>query len=128
MSDFLRPLFSRLQGGAVNHRATSANSHIDPRNGLPFNGVFAGVFMLNNPLGCFWQPLNQSGALVLSESAYSEVGGCDNVRIVADGNTITVPGAWVNMGTDSISTSAAAINDITVIKKTDRIEYIVKVL
>lgn len=127
MSDFLRPLFDRFQGGAINHRATSANSHKDPRTGANFTGIFTGEFILNNPLGCFWAPLAQSGALVLSESAYSEVGGCDNVRITADGNTITVPGAWVNMGTDSVSTVAAAINDITVIKKADRIEYIVKV-
>jgi len=96
------------------------------RSRTPSN-QFTGEFILNNPLGCFWVPLAQAGALVLSESAYSEVGGCDNVRITADGNTITVPGAWVNMGTDSISEVAAAINDITVIKKADRIEYIVKV-
>lgn len=128
MSDFLRPLFDRLQGGAVNHRATSANSHKDPRNGANFTGIFTGEFILNNPLGCFWEPLTQTGAIALSESSYSEIGGCDNVRITANGSAITVPGSWVNMGTDSISTTAAAINDITVIKKADRIEYIVKVL
>ena len=62
-----------------------------------------------------------------TESSYSEIGGCDNVRITANGDAITVPGGWVNMGSDSIDTTAAAVNDITVIKKADRVEYIVKV-
>jgi len=103
------------------------NNSSEPKTRIPSNS-FGGEFMLNNAEGVFWKPLAQTGAIALTESAYSEVGGCDNVRITADGNAITVPGAWVNMGTDSISAVAAAINDITVIKKADRIEYIVKVL
>lgn len=127
MSDFLRPLFDRFQGGAVNHRASSANSHKDPRTGVNFTGVFTGEFILNNPLGCYWNALVQAGALALTESAYSEVGGNDYVKITADGNAITVPGAWVQIGSTAIDTTAAAVNHIFVCKTVEGIVYSVHV-
>lgn len=88
---------------------------------------WAGVFELDNPLGTFYPDLAQAGALVLSEGSNSVVGGCGRVKITADGNTITVPGAWVNVGTDSIDTTAAAVNLIIVLKvSTTEINYVCK--
>jgi len=127
MSDFLRPLFDRFQGGAVNHRASSANSHQDPRTGAKFTGTFTGEFILNNPLGCYWNDLAQAGALALTESAYSEVGGCDYVKITADGNAITVPGGWTLIGSTAIDTTAAAVNHIFITKTVSGIIYSVHV-
>lgn len=122
------PLYRRLQNReVVNPSATFANSHVDDSTGAPFTAVFSGEFLLTNPLGTFWNPLTQTGAIVLSASADAKIGGCDNVRITANGNSITVPVEWVNVGADSIDTTNGVVNDITIIKKADRIEYIVTI-
>lgn len=125
--DTHHPLRTRLiNRETVNPSPTKANSHKDADTGVTFTGVFAGVFLLTNPLGTVWNDLVQSGALALSENANAIVGGCDTVQITSDGSAITVPGTWKNIGSDSIGTTAADVNIITVFKAASKIEYTVK--
>lgn len=94
-------------------------------------GGFKGQFRLDNPLGSFWNDYTQSGALVLSAHNDGVIGGGDRVRIIADGNTITLSSnyTWVNIGTDSISTTLNAINIIYVVKvSATELNYTVKVI
>jgi len=78
MFDLMRPMFRRLLNReVVLFTATKAGSHLDPRTGNPFTGIFAGEFLLNSELGTIWNDLTQTGALTLSESPWSQVGGID---------------------------------------------------
>lgn len=121
------PLRTRLSNREVVYpQPTKANSHQDDATGAPFTAIFAGTFLLTNPLGTLWNDLAQSGALVFSENANALVGGVDQVKIIADGNTITVPGAWKNVGNDEITISAGTINRMMVLKTASEIHYIVK--
>ena len=71
--------------------------------------------------------LVQSRALTLAVGGSAIVGGGDCVKITANGSAITVPGAWINVGGDSISIVNGAINRITVMKTVSEIWYTVKV-
>lgn len=124
--DSKRPLFQRSRSTreAVNMKASEGGKRFN--TGLQAS-VFTGEAALNNPLGTYWPDLAQSGALVLSEGTDAEVGGCDQVKITADGSGITVPGAWVNVGTDEIDTTAAAVNRLIIVKTQTEIQYVNKV-
>ena len=111
----LRPLAHRFNNGEYYEPNCSSQ------------GAFSGAFALDNIIGGFYDDLAQAGALVLSEGANSVLGGCDQVKITADGNTITVPGAWRNLGSTAISTTVGAVNVITVIKAKSEIQYAVTV-
>ena len=128
MFDLMRPLFRRLLNReVVLFTATKAGSHLDPRTGNPFTGIFAGEFLLNSELGTIWNDLTQTGALTLSESPWSQVGGIDEVKITANGSGITVPGSWINVGSDAIDPANGKINRLMVKKTASEIQYVVKV-
>lgn len=89
---------------------------------------FDGVFKLDNTTpGRSYNPLVQTGAIALSEGPNAQVGAVDTVKITANGSAITVPGAWVNVGTDSITITNGTVNRIMVCKLVDEIQYKVKV-
>lgn len=90
-------------------------------------GAFDGTFALDKLGGNFYNDLAQSGALTLAVGGSAIVGGGDCVKITANGSAITVPGAWINVGGDSISIVNGAINRITVMKTVSEIWYTVKV-
>lgn len=122
------PLFTRLADrSAVNPKPTSQGSHIDETTNQSFTAIFTGEFLLTNPLGTIWNDLVQTGALVLSVSTHAIVGGVDEIKITANGSAITVPGSWVNIGSDNISIVASDVNRIMVTKSASEIQYVVKV-
>lgn len=91
--------------------------------------AFTGVFELSNPFGTFWDNYTQVGALALSVGGYAVIGGCDRVKITSDGNAITVPSNWVNIGTDSITTTVGTVNIIYAVQAADgQVDYAVKVI
>lgn len=122
--DTHHPLRTRLVNReAVNPSPTKALSHRDASTGAAFTAVFTGEFLLTNPLGTIWNDLVQTGALVFSENANAIVGGCDTIKITANGSAITIPGAWKNIGSDAISIVAADVNRIIVFKSAGEIQY-----
>lgn len=90
-------------------------------------GAFSGTFALDALGGNFYNDLTQSGALPLAVGGSAIVGGSDCVKITANGSAITVPGAWINVGGDAISTTNGAINRIIVTKTVSEIWFTVKV-
>lgn len=88
---------------------------------------FDGEFSLSSVLGTYWEEITQSAALVLSEGPSSILGGTDLIKITANGDTITVPGEWINVGSASISTVDGDINRIIVTKTFGEIWYTVVV-
>jgi hypothetical protein len=74
--------------------------------------AFTGVLDLSTPFGTFWNDYVQTGALAITVGGYSQVGGCDALKITANGSAITFPGNFVNIGTAVISTVASDINRI----------------
>lgn len=108
----------QLGSGEVIQPAASPNGKRVP-NQLVNTPTFAGTLALNNPLGTIWDDLAQSGALAIGVGEDVEEGGCDCVRIVADGNTITLDAAytWVKMSSDSIGTTAADVNELIFVCK-----------
>lgn len=91
-------------------------------------GVFSGAFALSNATrGGEYTPLAQSGALTLSVGASAVTGGVDSVKITSNGSAITVPGGWINIGSDSISVVNGAVNRIMVRQYQNEIWYTVKV-
>lgn len=94
-------------------------------------GGFTGQFRLSDPVGIFWADYTQSGALVLSAANDGIVGCGDRVKIIADGNTITFSDnyTWINVGTDSIDTTATAVNIVLVWKvSATELNYVVKII
>ena len=92
-------------------------------------GVFGGEFALSNAVrGGEYTPLSQSGALTLSAGAGAVNGGIDTVLLTADGNSITVPGAWKKLSSDSISTTAATVMFIMVRRYQGVIYYTVNIV
>lgn len=122
-----RPLFHRLANReAINFKASEGKRINDGNNAL----VFAGELALNNPLGTFWPDYVQAGALALMVGEDAEIGGCDLIKITADGNAITLDPAytWKNIGSDSISVVVAAINILLILKVNNtEINYTVKI-
>ena len=91
-------------------------------------GVFSGAFSLNNATrGGEYVPLTQTGALTLSAGVNAVNGGIDTVKITANGSAITVPGGWINIGSDSISVVNGAVNRIMVRQYQSEIWYAIKV-
>lgn len=91
--------------------------------------TFNGTLCFNNPLGTYWDDYNQSGALVITVGEDAEVGGCDRVKVIADGNTITLDPAysWKNIGADAIGEMAGDTNIFWFIRiSPTEIEYSVK--
>lgn len=111
-------LRTQLGSGEVVQPAASPNGKRVP-NQLTNTPTFSGTLALNNPLGTIWDDLNQSGALIITVGEDVEEGGADNVRIVADGNTITLDSnyTWVKMSSDSIGTTAADVNELIFVCK-----------
>lgn len=110
-------LFQRLPSGDVIEPGVSPNgkrqSPFTPQRG-PSRAVFNGELALNNPIGTIWPNYNQSGALEITVDDDAEPGGCDCIRIIANGDAITLDSAftWVNVGSDSIGTTAADVNEM----------------
>ncbi len=90
-------------------------------------GTFSGVFALNQKGGNFYNDLVQTGVITLSEGPSASVGNSDCVKITANGATISVPGAWVKLSYDSISSTNNDINRIIVTKTVSEIWYTVKI-
>jgi hypothetical protein len=93
-------------------------------------GGFSGQFRLDNVVGTFWNDYTQTGALELSARNDGEIGCGDRVKITANGSAITFSSnyTWTNVGTDSISAVAAAVNTILVWKVSPtELNYVVKV-
>jgi hypothetical protein len=110
-------LFQRLQNGEVIEPFCSPNGKYTSPSQIQLGGsnpTFAGTLAMNNPIGTIWPTHNQAGALVITVDEDAVPGGCDSLRIVADGNTITLDPAftWVNIGTDSIGVVAADVNEL----------------
>ena len=123
--DFKRPLFHRfLNREAVNLKASVGGKWY---NDGKQSDVFTGEFAFNNPLGTYWPALVQTDDIVLSEGGDSEVGGNDYVKITANGDAITVPGAWKQMGATAIDNSNGAVNHIYINKTVEGIVYAVNV-
>jgi len=91
-------------------------------------GTFSGEFPLTSIGNGVFDNLTQAGSLTLSVGVSALVGVSDYVKITANGSAITVPDAWINVGSDSISTTNGAINRIIVTTTTNEIWYTVKVL
>lgn len=90
---------------------------------------FTGVFNLNNPYGMFWNDYTQIGALTFTVGGAPIIGGCDRVKITANGSAITVPSNWVNIGTDAIDTTNGAINILYAVQApSGQVDYVVKVI
>lgn len=111
-------LRQQLSTGEVIQPAASPNGK-RVQGQLTNNATFDGTLALNNPLGTIWDDLAQSGALAITVGEDAEEGGADNVRIVADGNTITLDAAftWVKMSNNSIGTTAADVNELIFVCK-----------
>lgn len=91
-------------------------------NGVSANSSvagFNGTLNLSDGIGTIWNDVNQSGALTITVGSSAREGGTDSVRIVADGNTITLDAAftWVKMSSDSIGTTAADVNELIFVCK-----------
>ena len=91
-------------------------------------GVFSGEFALTSAIGGEYTPLTQTGALTLSIGAGAVNGGIDSAKITANGSAITVPGSWINVGSDTISIVNGAVNRIVVRRYQGEIWYSVKVI
>lgn len=122
-----RPLFHRFQNReAINFRSSIGKQLLDNNN----VAVFAGELALNNPLGTFWPDLAQAGAIAITVGEDAEIGGCDRVKITANGDAITLDGGytWNNIGTDAISIVNNDINIIICLMvSATEINYCVKV-
>lgn len=91
--------------------------------------AFTGVFALNNPYGMFWNDHAQTAAITFSVGGAPVIGGCDRVKITANGSAITVPPNWVNIGTDVIDTTNGKINIIYAIQApSGQVDYSVKLI
>lgn len=122
-----RPLFHRFQNReAINFRSSVGKQLLDHND----VSVFAGELALNNPLGTFWPDFAQAGALELTVGEDAEIGGCDRVKITADGNAITLSGSytWTNIGADSIDSAVGQVNVLVILMVSlTEINYTVKV-
>lgn len=87
--------------------------------------AFAGQFDLLDERD--WPDLVQTGVLNLSANPDANVGGCDYLKLTANGSAINVPAEWKNIGSESISATAGHINRIIVRKTPSEIVYSVKV-
>lgn len=107
--------FKRLRTGDTIEPFCSPNGKYVPPDEVGQSvATFAGTLAFNNPIGTIWPDYNQSGALAIGVDQDAMPGGCDSIRIVADGNTITLDAAftWVNVGSDDIGTTAADVNEL----------------
>lgn len=117
-----RPLFK-----SQNPMASAGGKRVNKAVSSEDTNVFTGEFALNNPMGTYWTDHEQDAELELSAGADAEVGGIDYVKITANGDGITVPGAWKNQGTVEIDETDTAVNHIYVNKTMSEITYVVKV-
>lgn len=122
-----RPLYHRfLNKEAVNFRASVGKTLNDGSN----VAAFAGELALNNPLGTYWPDYAQTGALELTVGEDAEVGGCDRVKITANGSGITFAAShtWKNIGSQALDTSNGAVNVLMLLMVSNsEINYSVKV-
>lgn len=94
-------------------------------------GGFRGQFRLENVVGTFWSDYIQTGPLQLNAANDGIIGGGDRLKLIANGSSITFSPnyTWINVGTDSISEVASAINLIYVWKvSSTELNYVVKIL
>jgi hypothetical protein len=104
-------------------------SRYNPASNIPDSQEFDGEFALTNPLGHLYPDHIQTGALALSESDNAQPGGCARVKIIANGDAITVPGSWVNVGTDAIDTTVTVENILFVLKvSATEVNYVCKIV
>ena len=92
------------------NKGVSANSSV---------AGFTGTLDLSDGIGTIWNDVAQSGALTITVGSSAREGGSDSVRVVADGNTITLDPTftWVKMSSDSIGTTAADVNELIFVAK-----------
>lgn len=83
---------------------------------------FSGPLDLSNPLGAMYLEHTQTGVLTLSESN-GQAGGCALIPIVASGDAINLPVAWIKYGGDDISVVAGETNHLTVVYKDEDTIY-----
>jgi hypothetical protein len=109
-------LYIRLLTGQTYEPYCSTGKQVSPDQPQfkPERTNFNGNLALNNPIGTIWPNYAQAGALQISVDTDAVLGGCDNLRIVADGNAITLNPAftWVNIGSDNIGTTLADVNEL----------------
>lgn len=91
-------------------------------------GAFTGTVDLSNPYGTYWNDYVQTGTLNITNGPRGQIGGADRLKITSNGSAINLPANWVNVGSVAISTVAADVNRIVVVKVSDlEINYTVKV-
>lgn len=88
--------------------------------------TFSGAVDLSKKGGSYYNDLTQSGAITFSVSA-NTIGGIAQVKITANGSAITPVGSWINVGSDSISTTSGAVNRIVIWQTNGEVWYSVKV-
>ena len=91
-------------------------------NGPEQQEVFTGILDLSNPSGTLYPDYTQTGALTLSVGS-SEPGGWAVAKITANGSAINIPGAWIQFGGDSISTTASQVNHLHIFYKDSSTVY-----
>ena len=92
---------------------------------------FSGSFDLDHTAGIYYNDYTQTDDVELSISEASVVGGNARVKIIANGDAITLDNAytWTNVGSEEISTVAADENILMVNRvSATEIEYAVKVV
>jgi len=106
-------LAQRFQSGEFYKPSCSPNGKRMP-NQLNNDPDFTGELALNNPLGTIWDDVAQGAAIAVTVGADVEEGGEDSVRIVANGDAITLDSdfTWVLMSSDDISTTDTDINEL----------------
>ncbi len=90
--------------------------------------AFTGTVDLSNPAGTFWNDYVQTGVLTIVNGSNGQIGGCDRLKITANGSAINLPSNWVNIGSTAVDNTAAAVNRLFIVKvSATEVNYTVKV-
>ena len=110
--------FQRMQSGEVVTPTASVNGKRVPGQ-VENTNDFTGELALNNTLGTIWDDVAQAAAIEISVGPDVEEGGEDSVRIVANGDGITLDSdfTWVLMSSDDISTTDTDVNELIFVCK-----------
>ena len=65
--------------------------------------IFAGPLFLGNPLGSIYRDHQQTGDITFASGPDATPLGSATIKIIANGDDINVPAAWLLVGGDEIS-------------------------